>query len=65
MSDAKQVYSYRQHGGVWYLYEGRKVIWEDHYLDKLLAWAKERGIEAKWEPLRIVRVVDSDTVEND
>ncbi len=51
-------YTYTNHGGVWYLYApDRTCIWNDHYVGKLLAWARARGIEPVRESVRIVRFV--------
>jgi hypothetical protein len=48
-------YWYRQVGPTsWVLYDGNQAIWEATTRGELLAWCRERGIEAEWLPLRVV-----------
>jgi hypothetical protein len=48
-------YWYRQVGPTsWVVYDGRQAIWEATTRGELLAWCRERGIEAEWIPLRVI-----------
>jgi hypothetical protein len=53
-------YTYTQSAGVYYLYDheaGGRCIYSHYFADRLMAWARERGIRPAWRPFYLIRWV--------